>query len=150
MATPKIRGARPKDAQALSSYCLKFYAEGRWPVPADFDTILALMDHCIKEGAVLWAHVEGKPVGIIACIITPFVFNRHVLQGTELIFYVDEEYRRTGLGVDLLDAAETGLKLLGVELMAMATIENGTPDAAGKLYERHGFRKTETGYIKEL
>lgn len=52
-----------------------------------------------------------------------------------------EDYRRRGIGTELMEAAEDWARKANLELMYLETAEDNLP--AQKFYERHGYRKVE-------
>ena len=66
----------------------------------------------------------------------------------EFIWYVNKEFR--GKGVWLLEEVQKYLKSSGVSIMIMAVLENSKTDKIKKFYERLGFKKMETHYVRSL
>jgi hypothetical protein len=72
--------------------------------------------------------------------------GREIFQ--EIIWYVNEPFRR--YGVRLLKEAEKMLQLSGTSIMIMAVLENSKTEKLKSFYERLGFRKMETHYVRSL
>ena len=66
----------------------------------------------------------------------------------EIIWYVNEPFRR--YGVILLRHVEKILKSEGIGIMIMAVMENSKAEKIKAFYERLGFKKMETHYVRSL
>lgn len=91
--------------------------------------------------------VDGKCQGILAGIEPPSLLNnKRIFQ--EVIWYVNERYRK--YGVMLLARVQKLLRNQGFDTMIMAALEDSKPEKIKALYERMGYRKLETHFIKNL
>lgn len=147
---PSIRFLSPSDTDLIVGYGRKFYDEGPWPTEYDKDTVRPMVAILAEQGVSLWAHVDGQPVGMLLIMLNPFVFNASCVNATEIAFYIDPEYRKSGLAAELIETAECALMLKGVTMFNMASLEAGTPEAAERLYKKLGFEKIETVFTKDL
>ena len=66
----------------------------------------------------------------------------------ELIWYVNEPFR--SYGVRLLRDVEKVLKVRGISIIIMAVLENSKTEKLKKFYERLGYKRMETHYIRSL
>lgn len=131
---------------------------------AHFHEFTAWADHIEydPDGAMVWAQVmqemgllvvakDGdKVVACVGGIISPFLNNPSVTIGTEVLWWVEPEYRNAGLGNRLMSAIEQAAKDIGVQLWCMVSLEAVEPEKAGAIYEAAGYRLTEHTYMKEL
>lgn len=88
---------------------------------------------------------DGKPRGVLALMIADH-FLCGIKTATELMWYVEPEFRPGGAGLFLLWEAEKQAKERGAQLLHfMADNER-----VGAVFERFGFHKLEVSYQKEL
>lgn len=66
----------------------------------------------------------------------------------EVMWYVDKKYR--GSGLKLLYDVENILKSQEVSIIIMAVLENSKTEKLKAFYEKVGYRKMETHYVREL
>lgn len=91
--------------------------------------------------------IDGVCQGILFGVITFSPLNgKPVFQ--EVIWYVQKEHRFHG--VRLLRFAEKMLKDKGCGLIIMAVLENSKTEKLHQFYERLGYRKMETHYVRNL
>jgi GNAT superfamily N-acetyltransferase len=108
-------------------------------------TITMLKAH--NAGNAFLLIIDGKCQGILAGIESPAMLNtKRIFQ--ELIWYVNEPFRRYGVG--LLHTVQTMLKIQGFDTIIMTVLEASKPEKIKKLYERMGFKHFETHYIRNL
>ena len=87
----------------------------------------------------------GKVAGLLGFLIFPHYFTQEPT-ATEIVWYVLPEERNGGAGLKLLWEAEKQAKAMGATRMGFTA-----PNAdAEKLYERFGYKKVETTFMKEL
>lgn len=99
----------------------------------------------LEGGKILLGIEDGKVVGLIG-----FIFARHHFSdqpyAAELMWYVEEERRKGGMGLQLLWAAEKVAKEMGAEDM-LFTAPN---DDVAAIYTRFGYSKLEITFRKVL
>jgi GNAT superfamily N-acetyltransferase len=66
----------------------------------------------------------------------------------EIFWFVTASHRGGTLGIRLLLAFEKWAKEQGAAHVCMVKMENSMPEAVDKIYQRLGYRKLETTYIK--
>ena len=91
---------------------------------------------------------EDRVRGFALIIMYPFVFNPAVKMSGELAWYIDPTLRGSKLGMTLLQIAEDISKKAGCKYMTMISMTHSMD--VGPLYERAGYMKTESTYVKEL
>ena len=146
----KLRLAKPEDVEELSG--VVFTAAGDIPngPKPDRDKIKETLKHLIssdvKVSIVILYEVDEAIVGFIVGIVNPNVFSG-ITQVAELGYYVLPEYSSYKVYVELLDTYESWAKeIVSADLISVATYN----PRFGKVYERKGYRLTETSYMKEL
>lgn len=146
-----IRRAIPTDIHQLMAMGLAFFNEAGWAKHAEFDaesfaySCGLLMDH----GVLLVADNEPGVVGMAAAGIAPAYWNRKILTGQELFWYVCPEHR-TGTGGLLMAALEDAMKALGVVLCSMSAEEGLRSSALHRIYRRRGYWPAEKLFWKRL
>lgn len=123
-----------------------FYSAG---IEYDWDTVSTCINLCMDKGVALVArdHEDGPITGLCLIFVVPFPMNAHYTIASEWVFWVDEQYRKEGVGEALLTEAERLLTDAGVKLFNMVSLGH---KGSERLYERLGFKATETTYMKDL
>jgi GNAT superfamily N-acetyltransferase len=149
-----IKQATKDDVLRLVDYAKNFWDQTNYAkdgIEYDLETMVTTTEDLIDTDVVLFAeNPDGLIVGMLCIMITPFLMNRNYLSACEWGFYVDDEYRRTGIGIRLLTIAEDMLKARNVKYFTMIALSNLRPKAVGRFYESLGFKLEETSYTKDL
>ena len=87
--------------------------------------------------------IEGALVGLLSEL-----YMSHTLQATELAWFVSKEYRGKPASIRLVKAFEKWSKENGANQTGMGDIEGIS--SLEKLYNRLGYKRAETVYLKEL
>jgi GNAT superfamily N-acetyltransferase len=147
-----IRQADYADIERLVEFAEQFWSMTEFSneVAYDLETMINTTADLIDNDVVLYAESGGQVVGFLAVMISPFPMNKHVLSACEWGFFVDMEYRKTGVGIQLLERAEEMLREKGVKFFTMIALDNLRPEIVGRFYQRLGFKRTEIDYMKVL
>lgn len=100
------------------------------------------MTHLLGEDTVSLLE-EGK--GMLLGKASPFSFGYHKI-AMEVGWWVDPEYRKSGVGKSLIDAFEYWANKMGCSLVVMGSLD----DSLGSYYEKNGYKSAERLYMKEL
>ncbi len=111
-------------------------------------TLIAMMSG-VAGGSVLVAEVEGKVVGMAACVVFPFYANHATLIGQELFWWVSPAHRK-GVGGALLDELEAEAKRKGAKMFIGANLSGEHDAAFARMYRRRGYVPAECTYIRNL
>lgn len=143
-----IRNATIKDIPELLRMGERFFNLSGYADNFSYDTYTTseMFKTLIDTGCLL---TDGKH-GMIGFIIFPIFFNKSQFLSQELFWWVDEEQRKTGLGVELLETAEKRATELGAKTMLMLSLDRLDGDRIGQLYEKMGYNKTEQIYSRGL
>ena len=145
-----IRSATLDDVPAIVEMARKFYATTDYANFAPFDEtamthlVAGLVDHVL-----LVAETDNQLNGMVGLMVSPFVFSPSQLFATEIVWWVEPEARNNGVGIELLRAVEPACKAKGcqsIQMMHLAT----SPKQAGLLYQRLGYKHSETSYFKVI
>lgn len=148
-----IKDATLADVPKLVAYGQQFWHQTYYfkaGVDYDVDSITAMTEELVENGIVLYAEEDDKVIALMLVIIAPFPMNHNYKIAVEWVFYVDEAYRRTGMGVTLIKAAEAILINKRVKFFSMVSLTGVTPKAANTLYESLGYQHCEATFTKEL
>jgi len=146
----KLRLAKPEDldqlVELLYTSALEV-PEGPPPSKSKLESVLRnLLIADIKQTAVIAYEVDEAIVGYIIGFVNPSIFTEKVLTA-ELGYYVLPEYSSYKVYAELLDTYGSWAKEIAkADYVAGATYN----PRFGKVYERKGYRLTETSYMKEL
>lgn len=144
-----IRQLNPAELPICADAGLQFFKEGKLPgefVPACF---IRNWSRLIGSGqGVIIADIVGKELrGGLGAILCPDLNNDELI-ACESFWYVLQNHR--GQGARLLFAYERWARERGAKRIAMVHLELLQPGILGPLYERLGYRKIETNYLKDL
>ena len=109
------------------------------------DTELVLIS-LIERDSLL---TDGES-GMIGFLVFPMFMNSSYTLSQELFWWVDEDKRKSKLGVQLLKAAEKQSKEQGADSMIMLSINDLNGDKVNKLYESLGYKRQEQTYMRAL
>lgn len=146
-----IRKATHDDVPRIVEMSRRFYATTSYAamVPmadGDVEDIAAML---IDTGVMLVAEVDGQVVGMVGLAVMPFTFNRSARIAAEVVWWVEPEAQGAGVGQALLAAVEPACVAAGVHCIQMMILATSPPQAAA-LYERDGYRHSETSFTKEI
>jgi GNAT superfamily N-acetyltransferase len=97
----------------------------------------------------LVADFEGEVVGMIG-FHTGYLYTADSMYARVIALVVHSDHRSKGIGKLLLSKAEEALKTLGVSGIALNNGNRSEREAAHGFYERLGFKKKSTGFVKKL
>lgn len=142
-----IRRAVPEDKSSVLDMAEKFYSLTGYSarIPFSRPDCGLLFDSALEQGLVFVADFHG-PVGVVLGLTMPSVVNQSYLAGSELIWWVEPEYR--GAGRKLLQSIQNAARDMGVSMWSMISIEATNPEIADKLYLSEGYEKAETTYVR--
>lgn len=130
----------------------KFHEHTAWakriPYSLEGGESWARMMH--DAGLLIVADIGGEIVACVGGLKYPFLNNPAWIIGSEILWWVEPEYRNGGLGKQLIDAIERAAKDAGCHLWVMVTLEAVEPEKAGAIYRKLGYELTEHSYMKEL
>lgn len=146
-----IRKANETDIPRIEELSKRFYYTTDYVkfAPHSPEAIRFLTETLVKDGVVLVAQLEDEVVGVAGLILTPFMFNHSIIGAYEVVFYIEPEAQGLGVGGELLSAIEPACREAGASLVQMIHLHNSPPQAA-KMYEKLGYRYSESCYSKVL
>lgn len=131
-----------------------FYASTKMSAIAPFSR-KACEDLIIKtineETAVTYvAKHEGNIVGMIGMHMTVAPFSEDCLLANELFWYVDKGYRKTGVGLMLLNRALKWASDNFADVVYFVAIEDPEIELVSKIYTKKKFSPVEHGFVRRL
>lgn len=125
-----------------------FYLSEIWKVGSfEEDYVLDLVKTLLSNRDVLVQVAEnkdGKIVGVISAIKAPAMFNKSSVC-FEQVWYIDNEYRGTTLGLRLLKDMNVWAKSVGCSMVQMGSAEKYSNVEA--IYTRLGMTKINSNYL---
>lgn len=99
-------------------------------------------------GCVLVIEHEGQVVGVTAAVVAPLMFNRAQSMAHEIMWFVAASHRGSRDAIRLFAELEKEATRRGATIMMMSSLaSNGKVD---KFYERRGYIRQETSFVKGL
>lgn len=137
-----VRMATGSDWQIANKLAYKFCTEayGKW---TDKAVVTDLVESLIFDDDKVMFLYEEK--GFLAGVLNRFILGGQTM-AVELGWYVLPEYRKSGVGKDLIGAFEAWALSRGCDLITMVSIDNDV----GAYYEKNGYKLYERTYMKEL
>lgn len=121
-------------------------AVGEYDKVFDLDTVIETIKTGSQQDCFLLTN-DGKCLGLLYGMRIKSPLNGGIIF-QEIMWYVDQRYR--GVGLKLLYEVENLLKSQGVSIIIMAVLENSKTEKLKEFYERVGYKKVETHYMREL
>tara|TARA_R110001606_G_scaffold248310_1_gene396332 strand:- start:7192 stop:7650 length:459 start_codon:yes stop_codon:yes gene_type:complete len=101
----------------------------------------------IDNYEILVAEQGEEIVGLLACMYSQPLFSSESIS-TEIAWYVNKDHRNSTAGFRLMKAYEEWAVGKGVKYVGMTYLENITD--LSEIYEKKGYLKAETQYMKEF
>ncbi len=125
------------------------FIDGIYPAALTFDgeAISALAASLIDGAGVVFV-AEQSPsevIGMIALLVVDHPMS-HELVATELVWWMDPDYRGGRAALALLHEAETWAKLQGAKRLQMIA----PSEKVCRFYEKLGFERVEVAYMRNL
>ena len=87
---------------------------------------------------------------MLGFLVFPMFMNHNTLIAQELFWWVDEDKRKSVVGLKILSAAEKHAKELGAEAMLMLSINDLDGEKVNKLYKAKGYKQQEQTFMRVL
>ena len=147
-----IRLANEADIAMLVPLYLEFYKTTDYSkiYPADPETIYQLTEHIVTKGAmVVYEDDLGFILGSAGAYIGPATFNRDVIVGVEVVYYMHPDARGNKVAPALLQRLEERCKELGAVSLQMVRLRTSPPEV-DDLYKMNGYKPSEYNFTKRL
>lgn len=145
-----IRAAEPADIAGVEKLVENF-----WPsTGSGFDykegSVIPFLELSLSHGLLVVAEVDGKLVGAAGGLLSPLMGNDEIVVGAELAWWVEPEYRKSSIGIELLRDLEQRAKDRGCATFSVTFMETSMPEVVRKIYINEGYSLAETTYTKRL
>lgn len=151
--SPTLRLGRYGDYEVLLDLAKKFFNESPYStLTYDEPRVKDLLWKALPDRAnyLCLASTDGNDtvIGFLAAAKVPHPFIKEPLV-TEYAWYVRPEFRTARRANEMLLSYEAWGKQIGAAEAHVSRLSS-FPAAVGRLYKRHGYQETETGYRKKL
>lgn len=147
----KVRHATAADITHVVRMGRGFWAQTFFKnIPYCPDSIAQLCHRMIDQKLLLMAEVAGQIAGSVGALAVPLYGNLSVLVGSEMFWWVEPQYRDSGVGKLMLSGIEAAAKEAGVHTFSMMALESVEPEKAAAIYTRLGYAPTERAFSKVL
>ena len=102
-----------------------------------------------ENGFVKVVEKEGEIVGALIAVVSELPIN-DLTFSQELMFWIDPEHRKGRTAIKLIDMYVDWSEERGCNFTRLSELDNILEKKAGSLFERKGFKLTETAYVKEI
>ena len=144
-----IRLAEIEDFDDILDMCERFWLQTMYTEAFDRDHTEIMVGLAFDHG-LLAVIDEGGPVGFVAGIKSHLMGSKEALTGTELAWWVNPDYRKGRLGINLMLFIEDLAREQGIKYWNMVSMESSSPEVANKIYQRLGYNRSESSYTKVL
>lgn len=131
-------------------YDSSFYKNTGMKFEPDYDLFRGMSDSntlFIIKGCL----PNGEMVACYVAAISPYMFNTKYTMASEIVWSIDERYRKGREVFRLLTAIETGLKNSGISMYNLnLPIEEGKRSLSDYLVKKKGFFTQDISIIKEI
>jgi len=150
----QIRKALSGDEDLAAPLVLEFFQEHfeKLGFPFSAESARKFMEYftgSLPGGVAIVAVQDGRMVGFLAGLITPWLLDHNRLAFEEIAWFVSKPDRAGTVGIKLYAAAERAAREAGVVGMYMGSLASGDA-AVDKFYDRKGFKRIETKWMKCL
>jgi GNAT superfamily N-acetyltransferase len=147
-----VRPGTPDDFEQVAALGAKFHEQTAWAkhIPYSFEGGVQWAKLMWDHGLLVVADNGKDVVAVVGGLRYPFLNNPDWIIGSEILWWVEPEYRNGGLGKTMLHAIEEAARDAGCHLWVMVTLEAVEPEKAGAIYRKLGYELTEHSYMKEL
>lgn len=148
-----IRKGTAQDVEKVLPLFLAFHEESlaQYGLTVDTEDALKTLTYFAQNHLSLVAeNVDGEIVGVIAGMIQPYPLNARLTIFQESVWYITKEHRMSSVGIALLEKTEEVLAESGVTFGIMANMSNLRDDQISRFYERKGYARMESHFIKRM
>ena len=103
----------------------------------------------LSRSIIILAHKEGVPIGMVVAVAMEPVWSNDKV-ATELAWYVKPKHRGSKQSLRLFRAYEDWALRVGCTHIQNAHLEGSEYRDTGRFYERKGYTKVESSYVKTL
>lgn len=142
-----IRLAKELDFDEILNLSENFWESTIYDEPFDRDHALVMLRISHESGLLAVIDCNGV-VGFCSAVMAPILGSPKAYGATEIAWYVSPESRGGSQGIKLMQFMEKIAREAGVKYFTMVSMYSSMD--VGSIYERLGYRKTETSYTKVI
>lgn len=146
-----IRPMTMDDLPEVARLGAEFHARAGWDeIEYNVDDCTNSLTRFMETGSFVGLVADdGHIVGMIAGLISPVYFNYSHTSGEELFWFVADDAPQM-TGIKLLKAIEAEARARGCGTWQMKSLARLGGERMVQLYERMGYRASESTFLKEL
>jgi GNAT superfamily N-acetyltransferase len=114
------------------------------------DSIAFTCRAMMEQALLLVSEVDGVIAGSVGAVASPLYANRDVLVAAELFWWVEPQFRNSGVGKEMLAGIEQACRNAGVYRFSMMAFDQIEIEKAAAVYQRCGYVPTERTFGKVL
>lgn len=143
-----IRLAEKSDMPELLRMGKAFFDSSSYNQITKFDelSVTAVLNKLIEDKTLL---TDGK-TALLGFVVFPMFMNVSTVIAQEQFWWVDEDARGNGVGVELLKKAEELAKEYGAKAFSMISLDELNGEKVNKLYLSKGYKRKEQTFLKVL
>ncbi len=146
-----VRAATHVDFPRIVQMGRAFWAQTPYrDIPYCPDSIMETCAMMLAQRLLLVAEMNDRVVGAVGAMASPLYANKSVLVGAELFWWVEPEYRNTGVGKLMLKGIEDAAREAGISRFSMMAFDDIEVEKAAAIYARVGYNPTERTFGKVL
>ncbi len=145
-----VRDGAADDLPAVVEMAREFWKHTMYEEPFDADYVEFMASMAIDHGLLAILELGGVIEGFTAGLKSPLLACADVLSGTEIAWWVNPAARKGRNGIALMQHIEQMAKAQGVKYWNMIVMESCQPEIGTAIYERLGYKKSETSYTRIL
>lgn len=134
--------AEQDDLPSCLSMCKSFAAF--YGIKYNEKSILSILEKAVENGVVIILYANNIPVGIAAAINVPNLWDSDQMFFQELLWWVEEKYRNTSLGLKLLFELESYApagSTIAMSILPQSNIKESTMSKLGYSLREMAFMK---------
>lgn len=145
-----IRDGVEADIPEIVRMAEEFWKHTQFDDPFEAEMVEGMAAECMSQGLMVVLELNGGVKGFCCGVKGPLLANSQIYSGTELAWWVDEDARSSGGGVELLRTIEEKAKEGGCKYWTMLFMQTSMPESIEKIYLKMGYNLAETSYTKRL
>lgn len=146
----EIRVATAKDADVIYDMCLKFVNQTVYKEYLNEEVfkpfVQSFVDGSNPERIGFIAKDGDTPIGMIGGMVNYFIFGG-IKMCSEIAWWVEPEYRKTGIGKELIEALEYWANKIDCKFVTMSALDQ---DYLPKFYGKLGYDFAEISMMKRI
>lgn len=145
-----VRDGNKNDLPAVVEMSKEFWRHTMYQEEFEPEYVEHMASLAIEHGLLAILEVGGVIEGFTAGLKTPLLGSSTILGGCEIAWWVNPAARKGRNGIALMQHIEKMARAQGVKYWNMIVMESCQPEVGAAIYERLGYKKSETTYTRIL